>query len=120
MAFSDPQSLTINGSAISLPRTNVDGTLSEYTTADGAYRLSVAHSVGTRKSHRVKLENQKVAADPFTTGVNKAYSGSVSLVVNEPALGFTDAELAYMVAALCAWHTASTNANTLKVLGGES
>lgn len=120
MAFSDPQSLTINGVATSLPRTLVDAGLSEYQTADGTVKFSVAHTNGNRRSHRVRVDSQKTAADPFTTGVNRAYSASVSLVINEPAIGFTDAELTYLVAALATWLTASTNANTLKVLGGES
>ncbi len=120
MAFSDPQSLTINGVATSFPRVNVESGLSEYLVPDGSLKFSIAHTNGSRKSHRVRVDTQKTAADPFTTGNNRAYAASVSLVINEPALGFTDAELAYLVAALAAWLTASTNANTYKVLGGES
>jgi len=109
--------VTVNGVAQSLPRTTSGSNQSEYTTADGLYKLKISSSYGKRNRRVVRLEQSKVAADPFASGLNKQYSMSTFLVIDTPPTGYTNTELGYIIQALVAW---LSSANVAKVLGGES
>lgn len=115
--LADPQSVTINGSAVSLPRTQMNPTQNVYTSSDGVTVMTVKQNVtATRFRREVRLAQSKVAADPLS-GLNKQLGVSVYLVIDEPKSGFSDAENGYLIDALKAW---LTSANYAKVLGGES
>lgn len=120
MAFADPQSLTINAVAQTLPRTSTGNNESTYTKDDETVKLSIRHSYGKRVRRTVRVDFKKVAADPFLSGVNKEYGLSAYLVIDTPSVGFTNTEEKYVVDALAAYLTASSGANVTKVLGGES
>jgi hypothetical protein len=115
--LADPQSVTVNAVAISLPRTQVGPTNNVYTSADGNTTMTVKqNTTATRFRREVRLSNQKVAADPISA-VNKQLGVSVYLVIDEPKFGYTDLEIGYHIDALKAW---LSSANYNKVLGGES
>lgn len=120
MAFSDPQTVTIAGTASSLARISTGENTSTYATADGAVKLRISHTYGRRNRRLVRLDVTKVAADPFMTGVNQEYSESIQLVIDSPKVGFTNTEIKDAVVALAGFLTASTNAATVKIVGGES
>lgn len=120
MAFADPQSVTINAVAQTLPRVSTGNNESSYQKDDGTVKLSIRHSYGKRDRSTVRVDFKKVAADPFLSGVNKEYSLSAYLVIDTPPVGFTNAEQKYVVDALVAYLAASSGANVTKVLGGES
>jgi hypothetical protein len=67
----------------------------------------------------VRLDSQKIAADPLTAGINVLASASAYLVVDVPKTGFTAAEAKAVVDALAAYLSASSGAVVSKVLGGE-
>lgn len=114
--LADPQSVTINAVATSLPRTSQGATSNIYTSADGNTSMTVKQNVTTTRFRReVRLSQKKIAADPISA-VNKEIGVSVYLVIDEPRAGFTDTEIGYLIDALKAW-SSSTNYN--KVLGGE-
>ncbi len=114
--LADPQSVTINAVATSLPKTNTGPTVNVYTSADGNTSMTTKQNVSASRFRReVRLSQQKVAADPISA-INKQVGSSVYLVIDEPRFGFTDTEIGYLIDALKAWLT-STNYN--KVLGGE-
>ncbi len=118
--FSDPQSVTINAVANSLPRIS-SGTLSgTYQKDDGLVKLSISHSVGKRSRHFIRLDHSKVAADPLLAGVNVKASAGVWMVIDVPETGYSIAEQKQVVDALVAFLTASTGANVTKLLGNES
>lgn len=118
--FADPQSLTINAVANSLPRTSSGVNAGAFTKDDGNVKMIVSHSYGKRNRRQIRVDFRKVAADPLATGFNKEYSMSTYLVVDHPPVGFTNTELKYVVDALTAFLTASSGANVTKLLGGES
>ena len=114
--LTDPQSVTINAVATSLPKTNSGPTQNVYTSADGNTSMTTKQNVSAARFRReVRLSQQKVAADPISA-INKQIGASVYLVIDEPRFGFSDVEIGYLIDALKAWST-STNYN--KVLGGE-
>jgi len=115
--LTDPQSVTINAVATSLPRTNQGPTQNTYTSADGKTTMLTKQNISAKRFRReVRLSQSKIAADPISA-VNAEAGFSVYLVVDEPRNGvFTDVEIGYVIDALKAW-LISTNYN--KVLGGE-
>lgn len=118
--LSDPQSLTISGSAVSLARTATLPTGSVYSTPDSTTQFDITHTKGRRNRHQVRIKSDKIAADPLLASTNRRLSASVWMTVDVPPEGYTVAEQVALIAALAAWLTASTNANATKVVGGES
>ncbi len=120
MAFPDPQSVTISGSAISLPLISREGATTEYRSADGATKLAVQHT-GTKRFRRTaRITTTKVSSDPLVVSQNVRLSASVYVVLDVPVDGYTAAEQTALLAALALWMTASTNANSVRLVGGES
>jgi len=118
--FADPQSVTIAGTATSLPRVSSGQNAGSFSTPDQATKLSVSHTYGKRTRHLIRLDASKVAADPLMAGINVQASMSAYLVVDVPKTGYTISQQADIVNALTAYLTASTNAKTTQLLGGES
>jgi hypothetical protein len=119
MAYSDPQSLTISGTAASLPRTSSGTNSGAFTAADGTAILKVSHAYGKRNRRTVRLEHSKIAADPLTA-LNTKFSMTAYVVVDVPTVGYTVAEAQAVVAALTKWLTDTSASNVTKLLGGEN
>lgn len=120
MAFADPQTVTINAVAQTLPRTSSDANAGEFKKDDSTVKLRVSHQYGKRTRHLIRLDQSKVAADPFLSGTNTKYSMSVQLVVDVPTVGYTIAEQKQIVDALTAYLTATSGARVTQLLGGEN
>lgn len=120
MAFADPQTVTINAIANTLPRTSSGQNAGAFTKDDGNVKLEVSHSSGKRTRRQLKLTHRKVAADPLLAGANVQYSMSTYIVVDTPNVGYTIAEAKQVVDALVAYLTATTGARVTQLLGGEN
>ncbi len=120
MAFSDPQSVTISGTANPLPRTSSGDNAGAFTKDDGNVKLSISHSYGKRTRRTIRLDHRKVAPDPLNAAQNLNYSMSVYVVVDVPAVGYTPTEAKAVLDGFIANLQASTAANEVKFLGGES
>lgn len=115
--FTDPQSVTINAVAKSMPRIKQGNTDATYRTADESFQLRISHQIAKNRTRRmVRLDQTLIAPDPLTA-VNASQSASVYLVIDEPKFGFDDATLDYMVDGLVGWLTAG---NIAKLLGSEA
>lgn len=118
--FTDPQTVTIDSVAVSLPRTNVGNHSATYTKDDETLTFSVNHqpTKNGRVRRQVRLDVSKIAADPFVAGQNRQVSSTMYIVVDEPAdSSFSNAELLSNVKGLIGW---CSDANVTKVLAGES
>lgn len=120
MAFSDPQTLTINSVANTLPRTSSGQSSGVFTKDDGTVKLSVSHSSGKRTRHSIRVDFSKIAPNPLISAQNIMFSMSVYLVVDIPLTGFTIAEQKQIVDALTTYLTATSGARTTQLLGSES
>lgn len=120
MAFSDPQSVTINAVANSLPRVSSGVNTGTFRKDDANVELLISHQYGKRTRRQIKLTHRKVAADPLLSGVNSSYSMSVYLVIDHPVVGYTVAEAKQITDALVLFLTTGTGANVTKMLGGEN
>jgi hypothetical protein len=120
MAFADPQTVTINAVANTLPRTGFPTNGGVFTKDDGNVKLAVAHAVGAKRTRRTaRLDFRKIAADPLISAQNIQYSMSAYLVVDIPITGFTVVEQKQIVDALTLYLTASSGAKVTQLLGGE-
>lgn len=119
--FSDPQSLTVNSVAKSMPAISRQGTASLYQTADGVYRMRISHDIKAKNErHLVEIVRQEIAADPYSELQLDAQL-KVQLVIDNPTRSLiSDTEIVYVINAFCAWLTASSSAAVSKILGNES
>jgi hypothetical protein len=119
--LTDPQSVTINAVAQSLPATSRQTNASTYTKDDGNVILSISHELGAKRNRRkIRLDQRKIAADPLISAQNIEYKLAIYVVIDEPVTGFTVVERQYLMSALTGWLTASSNANSIAVMGGQS
>lgn len=119
MAFTDPQSVTISGTTISLPRVSTRDNESKYLSGDGFVNLSISSAYGRRTRRVVRLDHAKISPDAFNPAISVRQSMSVYYVIDTPSggLGYTNAEALAVSKGLTPW---LTDANLTKVLGGES
>lgn len=120
MAFADPQSVTINAVANSLPRTSSGVNSGVFTKDDGNVQLTVQHTYGKRTRRTIRLNHSKIAADPLISAQSIKYSMSAYLVVDTPVTGYTVSEAKQVIDGLVAYLAASTGARVTQLLGGEN
>lgn len=120
MAFADPQSITVNSVAISLPRTGSGINTGTFTSADGNTKLTIANTYAKRTRRTLRFDLSKIAADPLVSAQNIKYSMSAYLVVDLPVTGFTVAEAKQLIDGMMTYLTASTGAKITQLLGGEA
>lgn len=116
MSFADPQTVTVATVAQTLPEVGSKNG-GAYRKSDGTLTLKILHQEGKRNRRTVRLDFEKVAADPYDNDRNRNYSGSAYIVMDTPVVGFTNQEIADFVGGLTGWLTEPT---VLKVLGGET
>lgn len=120
MAFADPQSVTINAIAKTLPRTSSGVDAGSFTKDDGEVKLTVSHAYNKRNRRVVRLDHQKIATDTLDPTINTLYNMGCYLVVDVPKVGYTITEQKQIVDALTAYLTASSGARVTQLLGGEN
>jgi hypothetical protein len=121
MAFADPQSVTINAVAQTLPRVSTEKNAGVFQKDDATVKLAVSHTYGKGRARRmIRLDHAKIASDPLMAGVNVRLNGAVYLVTDFPDVGYTVAEAKQIVDALTAYLTASSGARATQLLGGEN
>lgn len=117
MAFADPQSVTVNAVAQSMPRIESKGTSATYSKADGSFKLTISHTpTKDRIRSMVRIDQRAIVADPLTA-VNDYETLTYYLVIDRPSYGFTMTQVEQLVAGLNAW---VTTGNVDKLFGVES
>jgi len=120
MSLSDPQSITISGTAISLPKTSVGPNASSYTSADTTTIETVSHQYGKRTRRAIKLSVSKVSADVLVPSSNVRNSASCTVVFDVPVNGYTVAEVKAVWDGFAAQLAASSGVLVTQVLGGQN
>lgn len=118
--FADPQSVTINAVAVSLPRTGMGLSGGSFQASDGNTNLVISHTIAKRNRHLLRLNVQKTTTDPLLPSTNQVVSMSAYVVVDVPKNGYSAAEQKQVVDALVAYLAASSGAKVTQLLGGES
>lgn len=116
MAFTDPQTITIDTVAQTLNRVKSDGYQSIYSKDDESVKLTISHQESKGRTRRMaRVDKRVVAADPLTSE-NEYKSLGVYVVLDEPEYGFSDNDIDDVVQALVAW---LTSANVLKICSSQ-
>lgn len=116
MAFSDPQTVTVDSVAQTLNKISVQGESSIYADADSVYQLKLAHTTSKKRKRRlIRLDHTEIAADPLTAE-NASQNLGIYIVIDEPEFGFTDAEIDDDVQGLLTW---ASSANIAKILASQ-
>lgn len=118
--LTDPQSVTISGTANSLPRVSTTVNSSTYQKDDGTVKLSVSHAYGKRNRRSIRLEHSKIAADPLISAQSIKYTMYSYIVLDTPVTGYTVPEAKAVVDGFIAALSASTGALITQVLGGQN
>jgi hypothetical protein len=118
--FSDPQSVTINSVAISLPRTSAGVATGAFQAADGTVLETVAHAYGKRARRTWRIQHSKVVPDPLVPAQNTPYSMTFYVVADVPLVGYSVAEQKQVIDGFITQLNASSGALITKFLGGES
>lgn len=114
--FADPQTVTINAIANSMPRITSDASKSVYSLPDESLKMTVSHQESKDRTRRmVRLDQRVVAADPLTAE-NEYKTVGVYLVIDQPEYGFSIASIDNIVQGLKSW---LTTANVTKLVGAE-
>jgi hypothetical protein len=115
--FADPQSVTINSVAKSMPRVETNGRRTIYRGADGVWTLTISHQEANKRVRTMtRLDQIAIVPDPLTS-VNDYETLSTYNVIDRPQVGFTTTQVQQQVAGLNAWQDATAVA---KLVGGES
>jgi len=121
--LSDPQSVYVGGSNVSLPAVSRGENQSVYMSADGKQKLTVSHQYKAER-HRftARLDSNKVAADPLASANNRVYTHSVYFVVDRPTVGYSVAESEDALYGLIAMLQSGTSPNfaATRILRGET
>jgi hypothetical protein len=120
MAFSDPQSITISGSTISLPKVSSGNGSGDYQSADGLVHLGASNHYGRRTRRVLRLDHSKITADPFIPSQNSKVSMSCYMVFDLPVAGYSNADAKAVYDGFKGLYTATSDAVITKLLGGES
>jgi hypothetical protein len=118
MAFSDPQSITVNSVAQSMPRIETSARKSIYQKNDQTFTLEISHL--TTNAGRVrslaKFSERAVVTNPLDS-TNDYDTLSIQMVIDRPSFGFSMTRLEQDVAGFVAW---LTTGNVDKLYGQES
>jgi len=122
MAFTDPLTVTISAVPVVLPRVFAEGAETKYTSADGLVSVSANHTLVKqgRERHLLRIDHSKLTANPFAPTENVKVNMAYYSVFDLPPAGYTDAEALAVFVGFNTLMTATSNALTAKLLGGES
>lgn len=115
MAFPDPITITVNGSAKTLARIETKGTSSIYRTQDGLFTLSISHQITAKGRIRtlVRFDEKKLV----DVDDNLFDTMSEQRIIDRPEVGWSATDILNHITGLEAW-TDSTVVG--KLIGMES
>lgn len=121
MAYNDPQSITNDGVTTSHPRVITGTALGRFVAADAMTELTVdPRGTAKRRRNVARYFVKRNVLDPVVSGVSTQVQSMVSVTIDRPSSGVTDAQIEKDLLALIGWLTASTNANLKKLVAGEN
>jgi hypothetical protein len=120
MAYSDPQSVTINSIAISMPRVNTGSDVGKFSNYDAKTDLEIRPVYGRRTRRNSRLNHGKIVTDPLVSTTNQAVSASIIFTIDVPQSGYSAAEQLDLAKAHLTWLTANSHANLVKIIAGEN
>lgn len=101
--FTDPQVVTVNAVAQSMPRIKVDGLSAVYAKADESFKLTISHQKSNQRIRSMaRIDQRAIVPDPLTS-VNDYETLSFYVVVDRPEVGFSQTIVDQLIAGLKTW-----------------
>lgn len=101
--FADPQTMTVNAVAQSMPRIANVGQKSTYQKNDMSFTLLLSHTVAKdRVRSMARIDQRAIVPDPLTT-VNDYETLSVYLVIDRPLAGFSSTQVDQLITGFKTW-----------------
>jgi hypothetical protein len=101
--LTDPQTITVNAVAKTMPKVSSTGTSTTYQLADKSFKLTISHQESKGRIRSLaKVEQRAVVADPLTS-VNDYETLALHVVVDRPEVGFSSTQVDQLVAGFKTW-----------------
>lgn len=101
--FADPQSVTVNAVAQSMPRVEVKGLSAVYQKPDESFKLTISHQKSNRRVRSMaRIDQRAIVPDPLTA-VNDYETLTFYCVVDRPEVGFTSTQVEQLIAGIKTW-----------------
>jgi hypothetical protein len=101
--FADPQSVTVNSVAQSMPRVSTNGKQTVYQKSDETFKLTIGHTPsGNRVRSLARLDQRAIVADPLTAE-NDYQTLSFYVVIDRPNYGFSMTQTEQLIAGFKTW-----------------
>lgn len=101
--FADPQSVTVNAVAKSMPRISSKDLSGTYQKDDQTFKLTISHLISNQRVRSmVRIDQRAIVPDPLTA-VNDWETLSFYFVVDRPEVGFSSTEVDNLVQGLKTW-----------------
>lgn len=115
--FTDPQVVTVNAVAQSMPRIKTDGLLAIYQKSDETFKLTVSHQKSNKRIRSMaRIDQRAIVPDPLTA-VNDWETLGFYVVVDRPSAGFSSAQVEQLITGFKTWLDATAMA---KLFGQEA
>lgn len=94
MALTDPQSITVSGTARSMPLVKREGAKASYANDDELWSLTISHEPrkGNRTGSTFKFTQRKTVTNPLDSSKADYDELKLSFTIDRPGYGFTKAE----------------------------
>lgn len=101
--FADPQVVTVNAVAQSMPRVSVSGTSAIYQKSDETFKLTLSHVKSNQRIRSMaRIDQRAIVADPLTS-VNDYETLSFYCVIDRPEVGFSVTQVDQLIAGFKTW-----------------
>jgi hypothetical protein len=121
MAFADPQSITVDSVAQSMPRISSGVGTGAFQSNDGTWKLSVSNQTGKRVRSLIRFDQ---TLWDTVAGISSPTGCSVYLVVDSPPrtsdATFTNDDLVKMAVGFLSYLSASSGAKVVQLIGQEN
>lgn len=115
--FTDPQVVTVNAVAQSMPRITVNGLSAIYQKSDESFKLTLSHQKSNKRIRSMaRIDQRAVVADPLTSE-NDYETLTFYVVVDRPEVGFSQTQVDQLIAGLKTWLDSTASG---KLYGQES
>ena len=119
--FADPLTpLTLDTTALTLPRLGGDKQSGVFQTSDGFVKVTISHTIGKRNRHTIRVDHSKSAVDPLVPAQNKPYGMSTIFTMDVPPYGYSLADQVKIAKGIFTFLGLSSDAGWNKLAGGES
>lgn len=120
MSISEPQSLTLSGTAVTLNRVQ-SNTGGLYQTTNGMVSMSFRSDESSSDVNRrsVVVRMKEIVADELVPSTNKLITTTITLSIQSPKSGLTQALILDRVVAVLTQLRASSDEDLIKMIAGE-